>query len=395
MHMIVLRDVMRRKRRVLYAAIGVVIGTMTIVAIMTIALAGQQKIYSQLEKYGANLNVVPAAKNLETGLGNLNLGSVTIGENYIFQDKIAQIRQIADGEIRKAWNLPDDGIDITTIAPKLYLEDKIKGITLTLVGIVPSEEERLKTWWQLEEGKYPDGDNQVLLGTIAAGVLQIKINDIVELNNTVMTVTGILDETGSDEDYQAFIPLSTLQHIYGKEGQISVIDIRALCNACPAEVIAEAINKDIPGLRAVAVQQIAAAEMGMLDKIKKFMLALAGVTLVVGGFGVVNTLMTSINERVKDISIMRAVGAARSQIILMQVIEAIIIGTLGGVFGYIFGTLLAYIIGPLIFEGVSITPVIQYFPVSLVIAVLIAVLATLYPAFRATRIRVADSFRSL
>jgi ABC-type antimicrobial peptide transport system permease subunit len=59
------------------------------------------------------------------------------------------------------------------------------------------------------------------------------------------------------------------------------------------------------------------------------------------------------------------------------------------------GTLLAYIVGPIIFEGTNINFVLKYLPLSLALAILVAVIATLYPAFRATRIRVADSFRSL
>ena len=75
---------------------------------------------------------------------------------------------------------------------------------------------------------------------------------------------------------------------------------------------------------------------------------------MVGAFGVVNTLMTSINQRIKDIGIMRAVGASRNQIIKAFIYEAIVIGIAGGILGYGAGTLLAYIIGPLIFEGTTI-----------------------------------------
>lgn len=92
---------------------------------------------------------------------------------------------------------------------------------------------------------------------------------------------------------------------------------------------------------------------------------------------------------------MRAVGASRNQIIKILIYEAIIIGVVGGILGYGVGTLLAYGVGPLLFEGTIITYVPQYLPLSLGLAILIAVLATLYPAFRATRIKVADSLRAL
>ena len=145
----------------------------------------------------------------------------------------------------------------------------------------------------------------------------------------------------------------------------------------------------------MAVKQVVATEMGMMEKTNNFMLALAGVTLIAGGFGVVNTMMTSIHERIKDFGIMRAVGASRRQITKALIYEAIIIGTAGGILGYGAGTLLAYAIGPLIFEGTTVNYVPRYLPLSLVLAMSIAIIATLYPAFRATKIRVADSFRSL
>jgi len=160
-------------------------------------------------------------------------------------------------------------------------------------------------------------------------------------------------------------------------------------------MIADDINQNIPGLRAVAVKQIAASEMGLTEKVNSLMLALAGITMAVGLFGVVNTMMASVHERVKDIGIMRAVGASRGQIIKVFIYEAIIIGIIGGIFGYAAGTLLAYAIGPVIFEGVVISFVPQYLPLALALAAFIAIAATVYPAFSAGRIRVADSFRSL
>jgi len=186
-----------------------------------------------------------------------------------------------------------------------------------------------------------------------------------------------------------------LQAAFDKEGVVSSVDIRALCNACPVETIADSINQNISGVRALAVKQVAETEMGMIDKISKFMLALAGITLVIGAFGVVNTMMTSVHERIKDIGIMRAVGASRRQIIKAFIYEAVVIGIAGGLVGYLAGTLAAYGVGPLVFEGTTITYIPQYLPLSLALAVFVAVIAAVYPAFRATTIKVSDSFRSL
>ncbi len=101
LYQFVTKDIMRRKRRVLYATLGVVIGTMTVVDILTIAVAGQARITNQLEKYGANLTIIPAISSVDMKLGNLSMGTLSVGENYIQEDKLPQVRQIADGEIKK------------------------------------------------------------------------------------------------------------------------------------------------------------------------------------------------------------------------------------------------------------------------------------------------------
>jgi putative ABC transport system permease protein len=394
LYQVVVKDIVRRKKRVLYASLGVVIGITTIIAVLTIALAGQTNIYGQLEKYGANLMVMPAISDINLGLGGLSLGTLAVGENYISEDKLPEIRQIADGKIRDALNIEDEG-DIATIAPKLYVNTKINGTSVIVVGIAPQEERLVKTWWKVSQGKYLEAPDEALVGAVAAKLLELNVGDAITLNGGEATIAGILEETGSNEDYQIFVPLETAQKAFDKEGFVSSIDIRALCNACPTSDIASAINDNMAGVRAIAVKQIAETEMGMLEKVSRFLFALAAITLAVGCFGVVNTMTTSVHERIKDIGILKAVGASRNQIMKIFFYEAIIIGVAGGLLGYVAGTLLAYIIGPLIFGAVAVTYAPQYFLPSLALATLIAVIASVYPAFRASQIKVADSFRSL
>jgi putative ABC transport system permease protein len=370
---------------------------MTVIGIITISVAGQSKIVNQLEKYGPNLTVIPAINNVEMQLGNLSLGTLSVGENYVSEDILPDIQRIADKEIRDSGVASGFGPDekISTVAPRLYINTEINDVAVMVVGIDPIEERKVKTWWIVGEGEFLIEPDQVVLGKIAADTLALDVGEQFSLNGTDVTVTGILEESGSNDDYQVFVPLETAQAAFDKEGLISSTDVRALCSGCPVEVIADAINTNITGVRAIAVKQVAAAEMGMMDKVNKFMLTLAGITLLVGAFGVVNTMMASVNERIKDIGIMRAVGASRNQILKVFVYEAIIIGVIGGILGYLLGTLLAYIVGPVIFDGIQITYILTYLPVSLGLATFIAIIATAYPAFRATKVKVADSFRSM
>ena len=394
LYQMVIRDAARRKRRLLYATIGVAIGTMTVIGILTIAMAAQTRIYDQLEKYGPNLSVTPAINNLDMTLGDLSLGTISVGDNYIEESKVPQIREIADNAIKEALGL-QTGDNLATIAPQLFVNTKIKDVSVIVVGIDTEQEREIKTWWQIGEGQYLANPDQAIVGSEVADLLGLKIGDSIPLNNSTVTVSGILEVTGASDDYQIFASLATVQQAFDKKGLVSTIDIRALCNACPVEHIAHFINKDISGVRAVAIKQVASSEMGMLERINNFMLALAGITLAIALFAVVNTMLATVHERIKDIGIMRAVGASRNQIMKVFIYEAIIIGIVGGVIGYFAGNALALVIGPIIFEGTSIGFVPIYLPIAMALATSIAVVATIYPAFRATRIRVADSFRSV
>lgn len=396
LHQIVAKDVVRRKRRVSYAVLGVVVGTMTVISILTVSLAGEAKIYAQLEEYGANMVVLPAISQFDLELGGLGLGAVTVGENYIPEYRVSEVRRITDDMINHALGIQDEGNRYAApVAPKLYSNASVKGVSVLVVGIDPVEERKIKTWWRVHEGEYIEERDQALAGAWVAELLELSTGDVFDLNGVGVTVVGILRETGSDDDYRVFVPLGTAQEAFGKDGFVSAVDVRALCTACPVEDIADEVNMIIPGVRAVAVKQIAMTEMTMMERVSRFMLALAGITLAVGLFGVVNTMMTSVHERIRDIGIMRAVGASRNQIVKAFIYEAVFVGIVGGILGYAAGTLLAYFIGPMIFEGITVTYVPQYLALSLGLAMLVAVVATLYPAFRATRVRVADSFRSL
>jgi len=393
LYKIVLKDVLRRKRRIFYAALGVLVGTMTAIGILTVSRAGEASVYNQLEKYGANLTIVPAVSSVDMKLGNLNLGSLGVGENYIAQNTLPEIQTISDAKIREYLKIEAEG-NIAIVAPKLYANAQIGETTAMAVGIFPDEEMVVKTWWRIREGGYISGADTAIVGSVAAEVLGLNTGDRVAMNGTEVTVVGILDQTGANDDYQIFVPLGTLQAAFGKEGLVSSVDVRALCNGCPVEIIADTINGSIPGVRAVAVKQVAAAEMGIVERIRGFMLALAGITLLVGALGVVNTMIASVHERIRDIGIMKAVGASHRQIIKVFIYEAIIIGLVGGVLGYLLGTLLAYGIGPLVFEGAPVTYVLVYLPLALVVAVVLAVLSAAYPAYRATRVKVVECFRS-
>lgn len=390
----VIKDAVSRRKRVLYASLGVAFGVAVVVSLLTIALAGEKKVYEELDKYGANLMISPAVNDLDLQLGDLSMGTLSVGENFISEDKLPEIRRIADQAIREELGITDEG-DIVTIAPKLYGRSGIDGTSVTVAGIDLIPEVLIKNWWSIAEGRYPEAENEVLLGARSGAVLDYAVGENIQIEGDSFVLAGILAETGANEDFYVFISLHRAQELFGREGLISSADIRALCLGCPVEVIADSINENIPGVRAVAVKQIAKAEMDLMDRINELLLALAGITLLIGTFGVVNTMMSAVHERLRDIGIMKAIGGSPGQVARVFLYEAVIIGAIGGLVGYVAGTLLSYVVGPMIFDGIEIGFVLRYLPYALGLAVFVAIIASSYPAYRASRIKIADSMRSI
>src|SRR4030042_1106572 len=159
---VVFKDAARRKRRVVYTALGVAIGVAAFVAVLTVAQAGEDKVYAELDKYGPNLMVTPAVSDLDLKLGDLRLGTLAIGDNYFAEDKLLEIRRIADDAIRGALGIQDEG-EIATIAPKLYVDTEVQGTPAMVVGFDPEQERLIKTWWTVSEGRYVEQPDEAVV----------------------------------------------------------------------------------------------------------------------------------------------------------------------------------------------------------------------------------------
>ncbi|MFC2008923.1 ABC transporter permease [Chloroflexota bacterium] len=390
---IVGKDISRRKRRVIPVSLGVAVGIMAVIGTLTIANAGEVRLRAELEKYGPNLSIQPATGSLDMRIGSLDLGAVVVGDNYISEAVLQDIQQIADDAIREEMGVTDEGT-IATVAPRLYMPTAVGSVPATLTGVWPTEERAIRSWWAFDDGRHLEDDREIVAGAFAATALDLKTGDTLELEGRQFVVVGTLQESGANDDYLLFASLSTVQELFARQGYVSTVDVRALCTACPVEMIADSINGAVPGIHAVAVRQVAEAEMMVQERLRTMMLSLAAVTLAVGLFGVANALSAMVAERTKDIGIMRAVGASRSQIVRVLLYEAVVLGLLGGIAGYVGGLGLAAVVGPIVFDAMRVEPVGSHVPLALALAVAVSLLAALRPSLVAARTRVADTLRT-
>jgi putative ABC transport system permease protein len=381
--LISLRNLMRRKGKAAFILAGLVIGVATVVGIISFVEATTHDIAHKLEQYGANILIVPRTENLSLSYGGLSLGGVSFDLEEIRESELARL-----ATIRNHRNIAAVGPMVLGVAS---VEDRrilMAGVDFRAAGI-------LKPWWRVQ-GAYPD-ENGILLGSEAAGLLKLKAGDRLPVNGLELTVSGILEPTGSQDDQLAFAALTTAQQAFQKTGRISMAEVAALCKDCPIDDMVRQIAEVLPGAKVMAIQQVVKSRMEMLAQFSHFSYGISGVILFIGGMVVLVTMMGSVRERTDEIGIFRAIGFRRSHIMRIVFLEAGIISGLAGIIGYGMGLGCAQAALSLLSQGhgghVPFNPGLAIG--SLVLALALGLAASAYPAAMAARLDPNEALRAL
>jgi putative ABC transport system permease protein len=297
---------------------------------------------------------------------------------------IPKIRQI---EVRE---------NISTISPKLIGVMEIEGKKVALMGIQFQEEIRLKKWWKIH-GSIPKTREEVLLGNEVAVRLFKSTGETLPINGKPVRISGVLDETGSQDDFLIFGDLAFIQEAMKKPGALSLIEVSAFCNTCPIEEIVRQISKQLPHAKVTAIKQTLQTKMEALDHFKKFSVGISIIVLLIGSLIVFTNMMASVNERKREIGIFRAIGFRKSHVVRIIFLEALIVGLIAGIVGYLLGLGVSQVIGPMI-TGVkggslSIDPLLAIGAISL--SSLIGILSSAYPAIHASKMDPTTALRAL
>jgi putative ABC transport system permease protein len=217
-----------------------------------------------------------------------------------------------------------------------------------------------------------------------------------QIGNSSFIIAGTLDETGSVDDFSIFMPLHTAQSLFGFEGQVSEIDVGALCNNCPVEVIAQQITDALPDVKAVPIKQAVETRMQATQQTANFSLLLASIILVVGIASIMNT-MPSVHERQKEIGVFMSLGADNTHLYKMFLSESAILGLVGGIVGTSAGLLASLLMGKLLINiPVSFAEVPLFIiPICIGLSVSSSVIASLYPTWRAIKIDPVKALKAI
>jgi len=368
---LVSKNLSKRKGRAILSSIGLMLAVALIISAFTISRSMEVQIGDEVEKYGPNIVVTPKTQSISVPYGSVVMGNVTIQESSV--DKI--------------YTIPNRG-NLRVVSPKLYGQVPYGNSSLLLVGMIPEKEIELKKWWSITSSLPQNDTNEIIVGSAVKSSLGLSVGSTIQLRNTTQTVVGFLSDTGSVDDYSVFLPLRTSQMLLDLIGKVSIIDVGALCKNCPVEVISQQIMDAVPDVKATPVKQAVETRMKAVEQTASFSLLLASIILVVGCAGVMNTMLASVHERMREIGIFMSLGADSTHLYKMFFLESIILGLIGGLIGTAVGLISSILFGSF-FIKVTINPAeIPLYPIPLAITLSVSacLVASLYPAWRASKI---------
>jgi len=375
----------RRRAKAIFVLLGLLVGVGAGVGFLSLARALTMEIQHKMELYGANILVSPATDELSLSFGGMSLGAISF-----------QIQELQEKDLEGLSSIPN-AHNIAAVGPVLLgtLEDG--GRKRILAGMEFSTLGSLRPWWRIS-GELP-GNGQVLLGAEMARVMGLKLGDPWPAGRLGWVISGILEPTGSQEDFMAFAPLAQVQSALGKQGKISMAEVAALCSGCPIEEMVAQISRVLPNARVQAIKQVVEGRVHALERMASLAMGLSGLVLVVGALVVLVTMMASVRDRTSEIGVLRAMGFRGTHIAKLVLMEAAVMSSLAGLMGYGLGMATARMALPLFSDGHSHgSTVVPLQPELGLAAVLLSLslglLASLYPALVASRLDPAEAIRS-
>ncbi|MCL2680841.1 MAG: ABC transporter permease [Coriobacteriia bacterium] len=372
---LVVRNTTRRPGRFIFTLLGIVIGMAAFVALLSLGGGMRAEIQRQARAMGATIIVTPS------DWCTFDQISIFTGESLpasLQEEVLDQVRSI-------------EGV---FAVPYLTQMSAIQNTPVAVIGIDPEPMLAFSSW-EIADGQYFSANDQraVVLGAATAETFGLVPGDTLTFRGETFPVIGVLEPVGNIDDIAAYLPLPVAQVAFDQQGFVSYLGVQ----------VADLDNLDsyisaIYEKANVAVNtndQLLDAVMAILGSVEVTLQAIAGISLIAAAFGIINTMMTAIYERRREIGILRAIGSKRSDIFKLFLLESSVYGLLGGIFGAVIGVLVSLFAAPTLLAGFDqmmkgATPEASINPATLVLAVafsiLISVVSGIYPAWKAANL---------
>jgi putative ABC transport system permease protein len=403
---IAVQGILSNKLRALLTMLGILIGVAAVILVVAVGNGSSKQVESRLSALGTNTLTVFSFGGFRRGAGGQRAGT---------QSQRVQLTQKDVTALSDKNNVPD----VTAVTPvaNANVTASYNGATYTpgsFIGVQPVFSQ-IKNW-PVTQGRFltqADIDSHakvVVLGTTAVTDLfgspnADALGAAVPFGGTTLQVVGVLKSKGSngaqDQDDVAIIPVTTMQdHFTGATSGFQQVIVQA--SSANASGAAETEVLDTLASDHGLSQTAASADFNVLSQadllattqsnthtFTVLLAAIAAISLLVGGIGVMNIMLVTVTERTREIGIRKAIGARKSDILGQFLVEAVLLSALGGLLGVGGGLLGSR------FKIDGVVPVIQPSTVFLAfgVAFLTGLFFGIYPANRAASLRPIDALR--
>jgi putative ABC transport system permease protein len=351
---IALRALMVNKMRSALTMLGIIIGVSAVIAMIAVGSGAKARIAEQIASMGSNLLIVLSGSSTSGGIrwGSGTVPTLTVDDSKTILSEVSSVKYVAP--------------NISGVAQVIYgNQNWSTGITGTMPEMLDIRE------WPVASGRSftqqdVDGATKVcLLGTTVATNLFggiDPIGQIVRIKNVPFTVIGVLSSKGQstwgqDQDDTVIIPLTTAQkRLFGMQfpGMVRQIAVQARGPELMKEAETQ-INALLRQRHRIQPNQendftvrnltevMATAEQSA-NVMSLLLGAIASISLIVGGIGIMNIMLVSVTERTREIGIRIAVGAKSKDILLQFLIESLVLSLIGGILGITIGITGTYIL---------------------------------------------------
>ena len=282
--------------------------------------------------------------------------------------------------------------DVEAVAGVGFAFDMSGGTTIIFVMGYHPREFAIRHF-KIVEGEPLTAQRQALVGHQTAEVMSLEVGDTLRVLDSVFRVVGIYETGVSFEDSGVVVSLRDAQRLAGRPHQVSMYTIK-LHDPERVAAVRETLEENFPESDVTLTSEFAEIipdlkSMGMMVEQISFM------AVLIGGVGMLNTMLMGVLERTREIGVLRSLGWRRRQVIGMILTEALALGIVGGICGIVLGVGMAWGVTQIPGVGGMLVP---YYSSGLFIQALVVALATgglggLYPAWRATRMQPVEALR--
>ncbi len=389
-----LKELWHRKSQLVSGLLAITLGIGVIVGIRSFSVVSEKAVAVNLDNLGANVLVLPQAASVDNYY-SADIDAPTFPESYV--ERIV------------TSTLP--GVD--NLSPKLTRRVKIGDENIVLTGILPKSEIASKPIWQqggmigeqlnascapkagAEPAKYLDeklqrkgidslAEKDCFVGSAIAQRLILKESGTLVIEGKTFNIVKVLPETGTVDDDRVFANLHTVQALLGTGEQISAIEIMGCCSEISNGLLGKLRNV-LPDTRITTIGQIVSTQIETNKMMNKISLVFLIIILFVGSISIGNYIWANVNERKKEIGILRMIGYHKRHVYYILVLKAVLMGLAGGIAGFIVGTLAAIWLGPQ-FAGIEVSPIYMLLLLSIGLSVVISISGSVLPAYLAGKI---------